>query len=260
MSSFIHDGRRLHYTLEGAGPALLFVHGLGGNADNWMLQRLAFAATHRVVGLDMPGHGRSEGRGVPFDRYWEAILALTEHLKIERIAICGLSKGARVALMFAARHPERVERIAVVNAFIHLTPADREARLKLYDLLLQPDGGRGWAEELLYAMGVSEHDAIVRGFLRSLNWIDPEHIRARFNELIAFDQRAELADVRCPVLLIRGERDAFVPDYCVEELHQWLGGSSIARMPSCGHLPYLEAPARFNALLTEFLGSSRPDG
>jgi sigma-B regulation protein RsbQ len=141
MSSFIHDGRRLHYTLEGAGPALLFVHGLGGNADNSMLQRLAFAATHRVVGLDMPGHGRSEGRGVPFDRYWEAILALTEHLKIERIAICGLSKGARVALTFAARHPERVERIAVVNAFIHLKPADREARLKLYDLLLQPDGG-----------------------------------------------------------------------------------------------------------------------
>lgn len=255
MPRFTHEGRSLHYTLEGEGPPLLFVHGLGGNAENWVLQRAAFAPTHQVIAIDLPGHGRSEGREVPFPLYWQAIRGLCDHLGIERLSICGLSKGARAALMFAARHPERVERIAVVNAFVHLTPEDRSARQSLYELLLEPDGARLWAVRLLEKMGVSGRPAIVRGFLRSLDTIDPRHIHARFGELLAFDQRAELAEVPCPILLVRGERDGFVPSYCVEELHQRLPRSTIARMPECGHLPYLEAPAQFDALLAGFLAA-----
>ncbi|MDF0490077.1 alpha/beta hydrolase [Sphingomonas sp. H39-1-10] len=256
IESFSHQGYTLSYTIEGTGPILLFLHGLGGNGENWVLQRKAFAPSHRVVALDLPGHGRSGGRDVSFIRYWEAIEALCDHLNAERIAICGLSKGARAGMMFAARFPDRVERIAVVNAFVHLTPADRQARLALYDLLVQPSGERAWAETLLAAMGVNEHRAIVRGFLKSLDSIDPKHIRARFQELIDFDQRPELADIRCPVLLVRGEQDGFVPPYCVEELHQLLDNSSIARLPHCGHLPYLEDPAAFNALLARFLDAT----
>ncbi|PJG47119.1 hypothetical protein CAF53_01850 [Sphingobium sp. LB126] len=256
IESFSHQGHTLSCTIEGRGPLLLFLHGLGGNAENWVLQRKAFASSYRVVALDLPGHGRSGGRDVPFTRYWEAIEALCAHLGADRIAICGLSKGARAGLMFAARFPSCVERIAVVNAFVHLTPADRRARLALYDLLLQPDGGRAWAEQLLAAMGVTGHRAIVRGFLKSLDSIDPRHIRARFQELIDFDQRPELADVRCPALLVRGERDGFVPPYCVEELHGFLKDSSIVRLPDCGHLPYLEDPTAFNALLAGFLSGA----
>jgi pimeloyl-ACP methyl ester carboxylesterase len=107
MPSFMHDRRKLHYTLEGTGSVLLFVHGLGGNAENWRLQRAAFTSSHRVVALDLPGHGRSEGGNVRFKLYWKAIRTLCDHLDTQRITICGLSKGARAALMFAARHPDR---------------------------------------------------------------------------------------------------------------------------------------------------------
>jgi alpha-beta hydrolase superfamily lysophospholipase len=86
VNSFRHDGRTLRYTLEGAGQALLFVHGLGGRAENWLFQRAAFAPVRRVIAIDLPGHGRSEGRDVSFDRYWDAIHALCDHLDIERIA------------------------------------------------------------------------------------------------------------------------------------------------------------------------------
>lgn len=253
MPFFIHEGKRLHYTLEGDGPILLFVHGLGGNAENWILQRKSFSRRHRVVALDLPGHGRSEGRDVGFRRYWQAILALCDHLGAETVAICGLSKGARASLMFAARRPERVSHIAVVNAFVHLRPADRAERLNLYDLLLESDGGRAWANRLLKMMGVSNYPAIVRGFQRSLGSIDPVHIRTIFRELLAFDQRPELANVQCPVLLLRGERDGFVPSYCVEELGRLLPLNFIARMPACGHLPYLEMPTHFDEILSNFL-------
>ncbi|KKW90377.1 hypothetical protein YP76_20510 [Sphingobium chungbukense] len=258
-NSFTHDGRMLSYTIEGSGPVLLFLHGLGGNAENWVLQRAAFARTHQVVALDLPGHGRSQGRDVPFTRYWESIEGICDHLGVTQLSLCGLSKGARAGLMFAARQPERVERIAVVNAFVHLTPADRQARLALYDVLIGPAGEQAWAKRLLSAMSVSGHPTIVRGFLKSLDSIDPHHIRARFQELIDYDQRPELAGIRCPVLLVRGEKDDFVPPYCVDEMHRLLTNSSIARLPDCGHLPYLEDPAAFNALLRHFLSGERRD-
>lgn len=256
MPGFLFGRDRLHFADEGEGPPLLFLHGLGGNAENWILQRGTFACSNRVIALDLPGHGRSDGRDVSFLDYWRTIEALLDHLGIDATAICGLSKGARAGLMFAARRPERVTDAVVINAFVHLNAQDRQARLNLYDLLLRRDGGRLWAERLLDAMGVRAHPSIVRGFIRALAGIDPRHIRARFVELIDFDQRAELRRITVPTLLIRGDRDGFVPPYCVVELHARLANSRITHMRHCGHLPYLEDPPAFNAILQAFL--SRP--
>ena len=250
---FAWNERRIHFVDEGSGPALLFLHGLGGNADNWLRQRCFFEQTHRVLSLDFPGHGRSEGRDVGFRSYWHVIEGLLEHVGLASTAICGLSKGARAGLTLAARRPMRVDRIVVVNAFLHLSPDDEAKRLALYDILARKDGARLWAKQLLDSMGVANRPAIVRGFLKSLDAIDPEHIRSIFRELIAYDQRPELKDVTCPALLVRGEKDRFVPSYCVEELHYCLTNSQVVQLPACGHLPYLEDPAGFNKLVSDFV-------
>jgi pimeloyl-ACP methyl ester carboxylesterase len=245
----VWNDRRIHFVDEGSGPALLCLHGLGGNADNRLHQCCFLERTHRVLSLDFPGHGWSEGRDVGFRSYWHVIEGLLEHVGLAPTVICALS-SAGVAL--AARRPTRVDRI-VVNAFMHLTPDDEAKRLALYDILAQKDGARSWAKQLLESMGVANRPAIVRGFLRSLDAIDPQHIRSIFRELIAYDQRPELKDVSCPTLLIRGEEDGFVPSYCVEELHYGLTNSQVVRLPACGRLPYLEDPTGFNILVSDFV-------
>jgi sigma-B regulation protein RsbQ len=250
---FVWNDRRIHFLDEGSGPALVFLHGLGGNADNWLNQRRFFERTRRVLSLDFPGHGQSEGRDVGFRSYWHVIEGLLEHVGLSSTVICGLSKGARAGLALAARRPMRVDRIIVVNAFMHLAPDDEAKRLALYDILAQKDGARSWANQLLDSMGVVNRPAIVRGFLKSLDAIDPEHIQSIFRELIAYDQRPELKDVSCPALLVRGEEDGFVPSYCVEELHHGLTNSQVVRLPACGHLPYLEDPMGFNILVSDFV-------
>ena len=141
---------------EGSGPALLFLHGLGGNADNWLHQRRFFERTRRVLSLDFPGHGWSEGRDVGFRSYWHVIEGQLEHVGLASTVICGLSKGARAGLALAARRPTRVDRIVVVNAFMHLAPDDEAKRLALYDILAQKDGARLWAEQLLNIIGCCE--------------------------------------------------------------------------------------------------------
>lgn len=250
---FGHDGHAIRYVTAGHGKPLLFLHGLGGRLENWVHQMDAFARGHRVIAVDLPGHGRSGGREVSFLEYWRTLEALLDHLDLANVAICGLSKGARTGLMLAARRPERVNAVAVVNAFAHLDPADAHLRHALYDLLLERDGSIRWAEELLDRMGVRSHPAIVSGFLRSLADLDPAHIHARFLEMLAFDQREELAKVSCPVLIVRGTRDDFVPAYCAIDLAMALPSARRIEL-DLGLLPYLEDRTAFNTMLADFLG------
>ncbi len=259
MTTFDWNGETIHYVDEGGSadesgrPAIVLLHGLGGNAENWLLQRHYFSATHRVLSLDLPGHGRSTGRSVSFADYPRVIAAMLDHAGVARATLCGLSKGARTGIGFAAQHPDRVSGIVIVNAFLHLEPEDRARRLALYDLLLEEDGGERWADALLNMMRVEDHPAIVRGFRRSLRHIDPLHIRRIFREQIDCDQRADLPRLSCPVLIVRGEKDGFIPAYCVDEIREGLPGSELAVLDA-GHLPYLEAPAAFNRCVSEFLG------
>jgi pimeloyl-ACP methyl ester carboxylesterase len=249
---FRHDGNVIHYVAAGMGDPVIFLHGLGGRLDNWVHQLKALSKTHQAIAVDLPGHGHSGGRDVGFLDYWRTIEALLDHLGIRSATLCGLSKGARTGLMLASRRPNRVSAMIVVNAFAYLTPQDMAQRKALYDLLMIGDGGSRWAEALLDQMGVRAHPVIVRGFLRSLRDIDPTHIRARFLEMLAFDQRPELLDVTCPVLVVRGAKDDFVPAYCASELASLIRKASQVTL-DLGHLPYLEDPEVFNGILADFL-------
>jgi AraC-like DNA-binding protein len=146
--------------------------------------------------------------------------------------ICALSKGAHAGVALAARLLTRVDRIVVVNAFMLLTPDDEAKRLALYAILAQKGGARLWAEQLLNSMGVANRLMIVRGFLKCLDEIDPEHTRSIFRELIAYDQRPALKDATCSAPLVRGEEDGFVPSYCVEELHYGLTDRHVVQLPA----------------------------
>ncbi|CAN7444260.1 alpha/beta fold hydrolase [Polaromonas sp. LjRoot131] len=63
---FVYKGHQIHYSDHGEGYALLFIHGLGGSALNWTYQRQYFTRNNRVICIDLPGHGKSDGKSIPF--------------------------------------------------------------------------------------------------------------------------------------------------------------------------------------------------
>lgn len=251
--TFEWENESIHYVDEGHGPALVLLHGLGGNLDNWLLQRYELSKTHRVLSLDLPGHGRSTGRKVHYADYWRVIEAMLDHAGVGSATFCGLSKGGRTGLAFAARRPARANGLVIINAFVRLDADDRAQRLDMYDLLLKQDGARLWADQLLPLMGVESYPAIVRGFRRSVDHIDPEHIRRIFREQDSCDQRPDLALVQCPVLVVQGAKDHLIPGYCAREIRDGLAHGELVVLDT-GHLPYLEKPAEFNLTLLDFLG------
>ncbi|EEK77437.1 hypothetical protein bcere0009_34560 [Bacillus cereus R309803] len=252
---FEYRNRKVFYNIEGSGPVMLFLHGLGGNSNNWLYQRQYFKKSWTVVSLDLPGHGKSEGVEISFKQYANVLYELCNYLKLQKVVICGLSKGARVGVDFAIQYPSFVSSIIVVNAFPYLELKDRKERLEVYDLLSIPDNGKTWADTLLKAMGVEGNKVIVRGFYQSLQSIKPAHIQRLFAELVDYDQRPYLSIIACPVLIIRGVNDYFVPEKYVREFEACLRNTIYVEFKHSGHLPYLEQPTSFNLTVDAFLNN-----
>ncbi len=108
-------GGTIHYDVTGRGQTIVLLHGGGMDLHMWdvVLPRLAHA--NRVVRWDAPGHGKSTVPQQPTAETEDELLALLDHLQIERVNLVGFSMGAGTATGFAVRHPQRVERLVLIS-------------------------------------------------------------------------------------------------------------------------------------------------
>jgi len=117
---------------EGAGPPVLCVHGLTANCHCWDLMASALCPTHEIMAVDLRGRGRS-GRpstGYSLDHHVGDLLCVLDDLGLERVVLMGHSLGAFISLVFAARHPERTERLILVDGGGKLSPEQMDEVLK----------------------------------------------------------------------------------------------------------------------------------
>lgn len=117
------------YVEKGQGEPLLLIHGVGLNADAWAPQIDALADTHRVIALDMPGHGESmaPSDGSSIADYGAQAIALLDALGIGQTNVVGHSMGGLVALAMALDHPDRVLRVGVLNSVYERSSEARRA-------------------------------------------------------------------------------------------------------------------------------------
>ena len=107
------DGGNLYYEVEGAGEALVLIHGFLGNLRMWDFQAQALAGSYRVIRCDMRGFGRSTTEHVEF-AYWADVAALLDHLGVDRAHVVGQSFGGSIALDLALAQPARVATLTSV--------------------------------------------------------------------------------------------------------------------------------------------------
>src|SRR6185503_8191801 len=114
------DGLTLHYVVEGRGPAVVLIHGLGGFAESWRHTIAALAPRATVHALDLPGFGRSaKPRGpFPLGYFAQALHGFIDAMGLGQISLVGHSLGSAVAVTYALTHPVRVERMALVGGLV----------------------------------------------------------------------------------------------------------------------------------------------
>ena len=268
------NGRRVNLVELGAGPAIVFVHGLSGSWTNWLENLPHFAARHRVVAFDLPGFGHSEmpADGVSIEGYGRAVAAVMSELGLERAAIVSNSMGGFVGAETAIKFPDRVERLVLVSAagvatkYIGISTEllRRRSVVALARAVNAYAGFPAAQAETLVRRPRLRHAvlALVAHHPRRLPVPISQELIAgtgkpaaadALDALLSYDYRDRLDDIRCPTLIVWGEDDRTVPVESADEYERLIPGARRVVMLDTGHVPMVERPVRFNALLDEFL-------
>ncbi|QES32902.1 3-oxoadipate enol-lactonase [Streptomyces venezuelae] len=249
-----------HHTVDGAatGAPLLLGPALGTSTALWDAVAPGLIAAHRVVRWDLPGHGRSPadliGPGATVGDLAALVLALADSLGIDRFAYAGVSLGGAVGLHLAARHPERVVRLAVVCSSAHFggeTPWRERAALARRE-------GLGGLADAAPGRWFTPGFTVPR-LVADLRSADPGAYAACCEALAAYDMRGSLAAVRTPTLVVAGSEDPATPPAHAREISDGVPDAALVEIAGASHLAPAERPeAVTQALLAHFTGDAGP--
>jgi pimeloyl-ACP methyl ester carboxylesterase len=249
-------GARLRVRTAGEGPAVLFVHGWALDLDMWTPQFAALADRYRLIAFDRRGFGLSSGTPSIEDDLAD-IEALLGTLGVERVAIVGMSQGARVALRWAIREPGRTTSMVLDGPPRDLLANGRlqgEITLATYRDLVRREGieafRREWLEHPL--MQLHAHDARTRTLLHTMVDRYPGHDLLA-SEAPSVERVGDLRQLDVPVLILNGEYDSDTRIGAGTELARALPHARLAVIPAAGHLSNLDNPVAYNKFLAEHL-------
>ncbi|MEX2547776.1 MAG: alpha/beta hydrolase [Chloroflexota bacterium] len=244
------NGLDVHYTVEGAGPPLVMLHGATStSAEDWSAQRPLWRKAFRLYLVDARGHGGTKWDvrdGFDRDTLVADLLTFVDALGLATFHVVGFSMGAMTALTFATRYPERLRTAIICGIDIVREPRSSVAK-RLMDperiLREEPD----WAEQLerrhapVQGAGAWQRllPAIVDD-LGSASLLTPEELRR----------------IRLPVQLVYGDRDVFVPVDHAVAIHKQLPDSRLFICPNSPHQVMVSQPALFNLAAANFYRST----
>lgn len=264
--SFEHEGRRLVYDVYGSGDdVLVYAHGLllSSELHRGFAARLA-ARGHRVVLVDLLGHGRSDcpthAAEYRIDRYAEQVIALLDHLGLEQVTLGGLSLGANVSLFAATRHPERVR--ALVLEMPVMEWAVPAAALMFTPLLLAAHYGQRLLRPLTTLMSMIPRSGFgpLDAVLDSAS--TPPEVMSAVLHGILVGPVAPTVDARraveAPALIVGHRNDLIHPLDDAENLLDTLPNARILQAQTA--LDYRFMPGKLAEAVSEFMAEQRPTG
>jgi pimeloyl-ACP methyl ester carboxylesterase len=270
------DGRRVNVVEIGAGePEMVFVHGLAGSWQNWLENLPHFAAAgHRVVAFDLPGFGASEAprSKISIPGYGRLVDTLLDRLGVGPAVLVGNSMGGFIAAEVSIQYPARVQRLVLVSAAgltVEYQRNDRAlAAIQYARRLLMAWGGfigtrseaiagRPRARRLLMRLVVHDADRLpaplIAEQMRGAG--NPGFVDA-LDALTHYPIRARLGEIACPTLIVWGAEDHLVPVRDAAEFERLIPDARKVVWPETGHVPMLERPDAFNALVERFVAES----
>ncbi|HYV07044.1 MAG TPA: alpha/beta fold hydrolase [Blastocatellia bacterium] len=254
-------GAKIHYLEAGSGPAVILLHGLGGDASNWASTIGPLSQKYRVIVPDQIGFGKSDK---PLINYRVGTLVdfldgFYKELKLDRASLVGNSLGGWTVAAFAIAHPAKVDRLVLVDAagfaitgaldpkvLNGLNPSTRDAVKQMLPLVF-------------YNTQMFASDIAVDSFFARRVGAGDGYTIQRFIDSISrgedvLDKR--LGSVKAPTLVLWGREDGLTPLAMGERFKKEISGSQLFIIEKCGHVPQLEKAAEFNTALIKFLSGA----
>jgi 3-oxoadipate enol-lactonase len=259
------NGAELFFEETGSGSdSLVFAHGLLFSGRMFDGQVDALKDRYRCITFDFRGQGRSQVTpdGYNMDSLYEDTAKLIEKLECAPCHFLGFSMGGFIAMRLAARRPDLVKSLILIDTSADPEPKENLRRYRLLNLIARRVGP--WAVAR-HVMPIMFSQKFLRDSARA------EQRRRWRQELIANDRTGitravtgvitrkglseELEEIRIPTLIIVGQHDTVTPPERSERIHEHIHDSRLEIIPNAGHMTPVEAPEAVNGALLEFLGN-----
>jgi 3-oxoadipate enol-lactonase len=239
-------------------PPVLLLHGLGSSGRDWPLQIPPFAAQGPVITVDLRGHGlSSRGRGRPsVERMADDLAALLQAVMQPPAHVIGLSLGGCVGLALAIRAPGHVRSLTLVNAFACRPRLGSHGLVRMLTrlALLAVAPMRTVAAHVARDMFPHpDQEETYRAVVESLSRNAKTAYAAALLSLVRFDARSGLRRVRCPTLIVAGDRDATVPMTAKQHLGREIPSARLLVVPDSGHATNIDQAEFFNRAVLDFI-------
>jgi 2-hydroxy-6-oxonona-2,4-dienedioate hydrolase len=257
-------GQKIHYLEAGSGPNVILLHGLGADATNWAMNTAVLAKSFHVFVPDQIGFGESDK---PMINYRVGTLVdfldgFYKKVGIAKATIVGNSLGGWTAIAFTLAHPDKVERMVLVDSAGYsfeklggpkptketldgLNPATVAASQAVMALILANKSlATDQIAEQLFASHLRKNDGYtIERFIESI---------LRGEDVVD----GKLGAIKVPTEIIWGREDALTPLAEGQMLSTEIAGSEMVILDHCGHIPQFECAAPFNAALLKFLSGT----
>lgn len=262
MPDLLTTAGKVHYEKFGqSGPIVILLHGLASSNRIWIRQIRTLQKYCQVYALDFPGHGLSDWqKHYSLQNYAELVKLLMDECGIPKASLIAISMGCSVALTFAARYPEYVDKLVL------------EGPMGGYHSWWNP---LGWPDHVFFSLlpVLLEFTVSLFGYHATAHWLNTFGVKAKRNFRILesiqnkTDHKAirellwqsactpyagRLANITAPVLLVRGSNDP-MPRRFTNYIRMHLSKVTYVEVPETRHLVAMEKPREFNALVMNFL-------
>jgi len=260
------DGVEINLAVwEGKGSDILCVHGLTANCRCWDRIASSLSPRHRVWAMDLRGRGFSDkpSSGYSIDHHCRDIRSLLSHLGIERVALLGHSLGAYISLAYAAKHPEQVDRLVLIDGGAKLSPGQAAKVFAGIKPSLDRLGQvfptfEAYLENMKKAPFLQPWSSLLETYFRHeaeifpggvRSRIQPGHIQEEALNLNRFEAEPLYEQIQCPTLILRAPEgmlakdDILLPEEVVEKMTREIPKAKRLDLPGTNHFSILFAPS-----------------
>src|SRR5215813_6262758 len=252
------DGVPIHYAVQGKGePTLVFIHCWSCDRHLWDNQVPVFAKDHRVVTIDLPGHGESgQGRkSWTIESFADDVNIVITKLKLKQVVLVGSSMGGPIAVEATRRLPDRVVAIVPVDTLHNVETKVDPAQLDQILKQLRADykkAATGFMNQFFFSSTTPV--AVKNRIISEVTSRPPELNIAILQGILAYNSAPALREVKVPIRAINAD----LTPTNLEVNRKYAPQFDAVIIKGSGHYPMLEDPARFNALLGDILRNLVP--
>jgi pimeloyl-ACP methyl ester carboxylesterase len=235
----------MYYEEYGAGKPLLLLHGFGGCSQNWHPFTGKLSQHHRLIVVDLRGHGHSTNPGNTFTHREAAtdVYLLLEKLEIDRFSAMGMSTGGMTLLHMATSQPERIDSMVLISSTTHFTDQARAImRRASFDTMPRE-------VQEMYRECAKQGEGQIRQLISQFNALHENYDDMNFTA-----QR--LSTITARTLVVHGDRDHFFPVEVAVNIYRSIPNAALWIIPNGDHVPIYDFRVPFIPTALQFLDES----